>query len=76
MGAFFEPQRKVKDKIWATKNARRPCVAKRLQSSRKVMYAVFFTPNGPMTQDAVPKGRSVTGLFYKTVFSKRLKNTL
>ena len=31
---FFEPQRKVNNKIWATKNARRPSIAKRLQSSK------------------------------------------
>lgn len=39
---FFEPQRKVNNKIWATKNATRPCVAKRLQRTKKVMYSLFF----------------------------------
>lgn len=70
---FFEPQRKVSNKIWATKNAKRPCVAKRLQSAKKVMYAIFFTPSGPVVQVAVPKGRSVTGLFYKNHILKKLK---
>lgn len=70
---FFEPQRKVNNKIWATKNARRPCIAKRLQSSKKVMYAIFFTPYATIAQVAVPKGRSVTGLTYKNCILKKVK---
>ena len=70
---FFELQRKVNNKIWATKNAKRPCVAKRLQSTKKVMYAIFFTPNGPAMQVAVPKGCSVSGLFYKRRILKKVK---
>lgn len=70
---FFEPQRKVNNKIWATKNAKRPCVAKRLQSTKKVMYAIFFSPSGPVAQVAVTKGRSVTGFFYKNVALKKVK---
>ena len=39
---IFEPKLKVNNKIWATKNYKRPCVAKRLQSSKKVMFAIFL----------------------------------
>lgn len=70
---FFEPQRKVNNKIWATKNAKRPCVAKRLQSSKKVMFAIFFGTKGPVTQVAVPKGRSVNAFFYKNRVLKKVK---
>ena len=70
---FFEPKRKVNNKIWATKNAKRPCVAKRLQSSKKVMFAIFFGTNGPVTQIAVPKGRSVNAFFYKNRVLKKVK---
>ena len=70
---FFEPQRKINNKIWATKNAKRPCVAKRLQSSKKVMFAIFFWTKGPVAQIAVPKGRSVTAIFYKNRVLKKVK---
>ena len=43
---FFEPQRKIDNKIWATRNARRPVIAKRTISVKKVMLAVFFTSTG------------------------------
>ena len=72
---FFEPQRKINNKIWATKNAKRPCVAKRLQSSKKVMFAIFVGTKGPVTQIAVPYFRSVNAFFYKIEFSKKLKST-
>ena len=39
---FYEPRRKVKNKIWALKNTKRPCIAKRTMSVQKVMNAVFF----------------------------------
>ena len=40
---FFEPKRKIQNKIWATKACKRPYIAKRTISVRKVMYAIFFT---------------------------------
>ena len=30
----------------AFQNARRTCIAKRITSVKKVIYAIFFTPNG------------------------------
>lgn len=62
---FFEPRRKIDNKVWVTKHGRRPVIAKRKMSAKKVMLAVFFDINGPVIQVAVPKGRTVTGLFYK-----------
>ena len=42
MGSIFEPQRKIDNKIWATRNARRPVISKRTISVKKVMLAIFF----------------------------------
>ena len=70
---FFEPQRKMNNKIWATKQGRRPVIAKRLLSAKKIMMAIFFNINGPVIQIAVPKGRSVTGKFYKCKVLKKLR---
>ena len=39
---YFEPVRKVSNKVWATKHSRRPVIVKRFLSARKVWY-VFFT---------------------------------
>lgn len=70
---YFEPKRKVSNKIWATKNARRPSIAKRTRTVKKVLYAMFFSSSGLAIQIAVPKGRTVTGRFYKNVVLKQLK---
>ena len=47
---YFEPVRKVSNKIWATKNSRRPVVAKRTLSAKKVLYAIFVSDEGVATQ--------------------------
>ena len=36
---YFEPFRKVSNKIWATKHSKRPIIAKRSLSTKKVLYA-------------------------------------
>ena len=61
----FEPKRKVASQIWATKKARCPGIAKRIH---------FFTNKSPANQISVPKGRTVTGKFYKNVVLRKLKN--
>ena len=38
---YFEPKWKVANRIWAAKNARRPSIAKRIQTVKKVWYAFF-----------------------------------
>ena len=38
---YFEPKRKVANRIWANKNARRPSIAKRILRVKKVLYAIF-----------------------------------
>ena len=53
----FEPVRKVSNKIWATKRSRRPIIAKRSLSARKVWYAIFFSGEGVAIKVPVEKGK-------------------
>lgn len=70
---YFEPVRKVGNKIWLTKHGRRPVVAKRTMSTKKVLYCIFFSCDGLAVQIPVPKGKSVTGRYYRDVVLKKLK---
>ena len=70
---YFEPVRKINNKIWATKYARRPIIAKRTISAKKVLYAIFFSSKGIAVQIPVKRGRSVTGRYYRDVVLKKLK---
>ena len=45
---FYEPKRKIDNRIWALKHAKRPHIAKRTMTSKKVLYAIFFKNNGPI----------------------------
>jgi hypothetical protein len=45
--------------ILATKSDRRPCITKRITSMKRVMYATFFTIQGPVTHVSAPKDKSV-----------------
>ena len=40
---YFEPVRKVSNKIWATKHSKSPIIAKRSLSAKKALYAIFFS---------------------------------
>ena len=70
---YFEPVRKVSDKIWATKHSKRPITAKRSLSTKKVLYAIFFSGEGVAIKVPVKKGKSITGKYYKDVVLKKLK---
>ena len=37
---FYEPRRKVRNKIWAMKSTKRSCIARRTMSIQKTMYAI------------------------------------
>ena len=65
---YFEPVRKVSSKIWATKHSRRPVIAKRCLSARKVWYAIFFSGDGVAVKVPVEKGKNITGkyMYHKT----------
>ena len=43
---YFEPVRKFSNKIWASRHSRRPIIAIRSLSARKVWYAIFFSGKG------------------------------
>ena len=59
----------------AYQNAGRPCIAKRITSVKKVMYAIFFTPNGLAIQVSIPKGKSMNTRFTGTKFLENLSNS-
>ena len=70
---YFEPVRKISNKIWATKHSKRPIIAKRSLSTKKVLYAIFFPGEGVAIKVPVSKGKSITGKYYKDVVLKKLK---
>ena len=72
---YFEPVRKVNNKIWATKHSKRPIIAKRSLSTKKVLYAIFFSGEGVAIKVPVKKGKSITGKYYKDVVLKKLKKS-
>ena len=49
---YFEPIRKVSNKIWATKHSKCPIIAKRSLSAKKVLYAIFFSGEGVCNKSA------------------------
>ena len=70
---YFEPVRKVSNKIWAIKHSKRRIIAKRSFSAKKVLYAIFFSSEGVTIKVPVEKGKSITGKYYKDVVLKKLK---
>ena len=56
---YFEPVRRVSNKIWATKHSKRPIIAKRSLSIKKVLYAIFFSGEGIAIKVPVKKGKSI-----------------
>ena len=45
---MFEPQRRADNKQWKQKDKKRPCIAKRTISSKKMLYAIFFNSSGQL----------------------------
>ena len=70
---YFEPVRKVSNKIWATKHSKRPIIAKHSLSTKKVLYAIFFSGEGVAIKVPVKKGKSITRKYYRDVVLKKLK---
>ena len=70
---YFEPVRKVSNKIWTTKHSKRPIIAKRSLDTKKVLYATFFSGEGVAIKVPVKKGKSITGKYFKDVVLKKLK---
>ena len=70
---MFEPQRRADNKQWKRKDQKCPCIAKRTDSSKKMLYAVFFNSSGSVIQVPCPSGHTVTGRFYKNSVMKKVK---
>ena len=70
---MFEPQRRANNKQWKRKDQKRPCIAKRTISLKKMLYAIFFNSSGPVVQVPSPSGHTVTGGFYKNSVLKKVK---
>ena len=70
---MFEPQRRADNKQWKRKDQKRPCIAKRIISSKKMLYAIFFNSSGPVVQVHCSSGHTVTGRFYKNSIPKKVK---
>ena len=71
---MFEPQRRADNKQWKRKDKnKRPCIAKRTISSKKMLYAIFFNSSGPVVQVPSPSGHTISGRFYKNSVLKTVK---
>ena len=70
---MFEPQRRADNKQWKRNDQKRPCIAKRTISSKKMLYGIFFNSSGPVVQVPCPSGHTVTGRFYKKSVLKKVK---
>ena len=57
---YFETIRRVSNKIWATKHNKRPIIAKRSLSAKKVWYVIFFSGEGVAIKVPVEKGKNIT----------------
>ena len=51
---MFEPQRRADNKQWKRKDKKRPCIAKRTISSKKMLYAISFNSSGPVVEVPCP----------------------
>ena len=71
---YFEPVKRVSNKIWTTKHSRLPIIVKRSLSARKVWYAIFFSGEAVAIKLPVEKGKTITRKYYKdTVLEKPKK---
>ena len=70
---MFELQRRADNKQWKRKDQKRPSIAKRTVSSKKMLYAIFLNSSGPVVQVPCPFGHTVTGRFYKNSVLKKVK---
>ena len=70
---MFEPQRRAGNTQWMRKDQKRPCIAKRTISLKKILYAIFFNSSGQVFQVPCPSGHTVYGRFYKNSVLKKVK---
>ena len=61
---YFQPVREFSNKIMASKHSRRPIIAKRSLSARKVWYAIFFSGEGVAINMPMKNGKNITVKHY------------
>lgn len=59
--------------MWLTMKTDCSVIAKRCQSTKKVLYAMFLKSEGPVVQVSIPKGRAITGHIYKNYVLNKVK---
>ena len=62
--------------MWLIKHGRRPAVAKRTMSTKKVPCALLCACDSIAVQGPMSKGKSVTGRYYRDVVPRKAKNIL
>ena len=62
---YFEPVRKVSNKIWTTKHSKPPIIDKRSLSATKVLYAIFFSGEGVAIKVPVKRVKASPGFVQK-----------
>ena len=70
------PSDRLALKFWATKHRKRPIIAKRSLSAKKVLYAIYFSGEGVAIEVLVEKCKSIIGKYYNDVVMKKLKKIL
>ena len=60
-------------KQWLQKDQAMSVIAKRIKSVAKVLYAVFYSCNGPIVQIPIPDGKTIAGKFYKNSVLSKVK---
>ena len=67
-------QNLISNRVWLTKMQEGLVLPKGLPV-KKVMYAIFFTPNGQAIQVSMPKGKSMKTMFYKIKVHRKFSNS-
>ena len=62
---YFQLDSKAENKVWVSSEGNRPVIARCCKTSNRMLYAIFLDSKGLVLQIPVPKGRSVTGKFYR-----------
>ena len=71
---MFEPQRRADNKQWKRKDKKRPCIAKKTISSKKMLYAIIFNSSGPVIQVPCPYSHWLILQEFCTEESERVYN--
>ena len=68
---YFRPHQNISNRVWLTKNARRPCIATRITIAKNVMFTIFFHYQGTSNTGPYTK-RQMHVRFYKKKALRKL----